>query len=289
MSDPPLEINVTAWVEKASADPVAYRQRQAVEITLNAIAATAPLNEKLYLKGGVLMGLAYGSPRQTADVDLTAAFKVDADIDTRIAGLMTSAFAPAAARLGYTDLALKVHSIRRQPRAIFETASAPALKMKVAFALRGTDQEKALLEGKTPGLIEVDISFNEVLNHFQVLRLSGGSSIRAYSLSELIAEKYRAILQQKERNRNRRQDTYDLDRLISENTLDDKMKSEIFATFKDKCRSRSIEPVRDALDDADTELRSGTDWASLKIEIGDVPDFEACYARVNAFYKALPW
>lgn len=74
MSEHLLEIDVAAWVEKARADPVTYKQRQIVEITLNAIADTAPLNEKLYLKGGILMGLAYGSPRQTADIDLTAAF-----------------------------------------------------------------------------------------------------------------------------------------------------------------------------------------------------------------------
>lgn len=43
MSDLIFKVNVAGWVEKAKDDPVAYQQRQTVEITLNAIARTAPL------------------------------------------------------------------------------------------------------------------------------------------------------------------------------------------------------------------------------------------------------
>ena len=62
MPDPRIEIDVPAWVERARNDPVAYRSRQATEIILTAIAASAALSENLCLKGGVLMGLAYDSP-----------------------------------------------------------------------------------------------------------------------------------------------------------------------------------------------------------------------------------
>ena len=65
MPEPSLKIDVAKWVENAKADPVAYRQRQTVEIVLNAIAITTPLNVQMFLKGGILMGLAYDSPGQT--------------------------------------------------------------------------------------------------------------------------------------------------------------------------------------------------------------------------------
>ncbi len=285
----PLEVDVAAWVEKAKADPVTYRQRQAVEVTLNAIAMTAPLNEKLYLKGGILMGLAYNSPRQTSDVDLTAAFTADVDIGEKIKTSIESAFPRAAAKLGYTDLILKVHSVKKEPGKIFETATAPALKMKIAFAVRGTLQEEALKAGKVPGLIEVDISFNEVLKHFQLLELTGGPELRAYSLSELMAEKYRSMLQQVYRNRNRRQDVFDLDRLLEEHKPDGALKAEILNTFIEKCRSRKIEPAPDSLDNDAVKTRSGKEWETLKLELGELPKFEACYKRVNEFYKSLPW
>ena len=289
MSKRPIEIDVAAWVEKARTDPTTYRQRQAVEITLDAIASTAPLNEHLYLKGGILMGLAYGSPRQTADIDLTAAFASDQDIDTRIQKQLAAALPRSAARLGYPDLILTIHSIKKQPKGIFETADAPALKMKVAFAVRGTPEEANLAAGKVPRLIEVDISFNEVLKHFQILELTGGAELRAYSLSELIAEKYRSILQQTIRNRYRRQDTYDLARLLAEHQPDHDLKIEILETFLAKCQSRNITPSSTSLDDPEVKKRSQSDWQTLKLEVETLPDFEACFEPVRAFYKALPW
>ncbi|CAL4869709.1 hypothetical protein MMA231_04001 (plasmid) [Asticcacaulis sp. MM231] len=286
MSDTHVEIDVAAWVDKAKADPVTFRQRQAIEITLNAIASTHPLNEELYLKGGILMGLAYGSPRQTADIDLTAGLNPDMTVDARIEALLNSAFPSVAARLGYTDLILKVHSIKKQPKKIFETAEAPALKIKIAFAVRGTDEEKTLNDGKVPRLIEVDISFNEIMNYFQILELTGGAELRAYSLSELIAEKLRSVLQQKERDRNRRQD---IDRLVAEHAPDEKLRAEILKTFVEKSRSRNIEPTINSFDDEETRARSRHDWDTLKLEIGTLPEFEDAYERVRGFYKSLPW
>jgi predicted nucleotidyltransferase component of viral defense system len=289
MSDPVLELNVAGWVERARADPIAYAQRQAVEVTLNAIAMTADLKEKLFLKGGVLMGLAYDSPRQTADIDLTAAFEVSPDIDEKIRGLLDGAFPRAAARLGYADLIIKVHSIARQPKAIFETASFPALKIKIAFARRGTPQEAALNKGIVPGKIEVDISFNEPLRQIQILGLTGGAELLAYDLVELMAEKYRAMLQQKERNRNRRQDVYDLDRLIDGREFTPEVLTRILEVFVAKCQSRNIEPTIDSLDDPEVMSRSAADWQTMQLEIGALPEFEGCYSRVSNFYRTLPW
>jgi hypothetical protein len=289
MSDPHLEINVAGWVERAKADPIAYRQRQTVEVTLNAIAMTAALNEKLFLKGGILMGLAYDSPRQTADVDLTTLFKAGPEIDAQIAELMNAAFPRAAARLGYVDLIAKVHSIKRMPKRIFEDAEFPALKIKVAFAVRGTKQEKALEEGLAPGVIDVDISFNEPLRQLQILELTGGQELKAYSLVDLMAEKYRAMLQQKERDRNRRQDVYDLNRLIESEKIDDGSRAQLLDAFIEKCRSRHIEPTAQSLDDPEIKTRSGKEWETIELEVGKLPKFEDCYATVSEFYRSLPW
>jgi Nucleotidyl transferase AbiEii toxin, Type IV TA system len=290
MSDPVIKIDVAGWVAKAKADPVAYLQRQASEITLNAIAMTAELSDKLYLKGGVLMGLAYGSPRQTADIDLTTVLQVDGDVDHVIVELLNNAFPRAAAKLGYVDLILKVHTAKRMPnRKLFEGADFPALKLKIAFARRGTRQEEALKAGKTPGVIDVDISFHEILKQMQVLELTGGAELRAYSLADLMAEKYRAMLQQKKRERNRRQDVYDLDRLITGNQFDKELRKQVFDTFMEKSRSRGIEPSRMSLQDPEIRSRSASDWDTMKLEIGELPAFDDCYRRVAEFYAEMPW
>lgn len=290
MSNPVLKIKIADWVERARPDPATYRQRQTIEIILNSIAMTVPLDVKMFLKGGILMGLVYNSPRQTSDIDLTTYLTADGDVDNEILRFLDSALPRAATALGYADLLVRTHSAKRQPAKIdFEKAEFPALELKIAYAQRGTSEETALSEGKTTNVIKLEISFNEPLYQFQVLELTGGRELRAYSLVDLIAEKYRAILQQVTRKRNRRQDVYDLDLLIEDDQIDDSCRAEILNAFIEKCHSRHIIPNRLSLDDPEIKKRSGADWDTMKLELGEVPDFEDCFARVSQFYRDLPW
>ena len=289
MSDPVLKIKVSEWVERARSDPETYRQRQAIEIILNSIAMTAPLNVEMFLKGGILMGLAYGSPRQTSDIDLTTYLALRRDVDDEILGLLDSALPNATAELGYADLVVKTHSVKCMSKEPFEKGEFPALKFKIAYARRGTKEETALSEGKITNTISLDVSFNERLRQFQVLELTGGQELLAYSLVDLIAEKYRAVLQQVPRKRNRRQDVYDLDVLIADREIDDSYRAQILDVFIEKCLSRHLNPTRISMDDPEIKRRSGTNWQTMELELGEVPDFEGCFARVSEFYRNLPW
>lgn len=289
MSEGPYPVDVAAWVERAAQDPVAHRQRRTVEIILNAIALTVPLNTKMFLKGGILMGLAYGSPRQTTDIDLTAAFAVDHNIDDTICKSLNSAFPRAAASLGYADLVVRTQSAKLRPNHIFLEAEFPALKLKIAYAARGTNEERALNQGTASSVIDVDISFNEPLKHVQILQLTGGRELYAYGLIDLVAEKYRALLQQIPRNRYRRQDVYDLDVLIRDGLTDGGTPREILEVLLEKCSARHIEPNRRSFDDSEVKSRAGRDWNTMELELDDLPDFEDCYRRVAAFYRSLPW
>ena len=290
MSDLIFKVNVAKWVEKAKADPVAYQQRQAVEITLNAIARTAPLKAKMFLKGGILMGLAYDSPRQTTDIDLTTALEVEGNVGDEVRKLLDSEFPRAAAELGYADLIVKTHSVKHLPKGKFPNANFPALKLKIASAKRRTPQERAIREGKASDvMIDVDISFNEPLPQIQVLKLTGGQDLHAYGLVDLIAEKYRAMLQQVPRRRRRPQDVYDLDRLIARNEIDEDLQAQILNALVEKCQARQLKPMSASLDNPEIKKRAGAAWQSMKLELGEVPDFEGCFACVAEFYRNLPW
>ena len=76
MSIEPRMLDVEEWVSRVAADPVAVRQRRPMEIVLHSIAQLVP-KHRLYLKGGVLMGLVHKSLRQTTDIDLTAGFDAE--------------------------------------------------------------------------------------------------------------------------------------------------------------------------------------------------------------------
>lgn len=145
------------------------------------------------------------------------------------------------------------------------------------------------MKARHSSVIDVDISFNEPLNHVQVLRLTGGRELRAYGLIDLVAEKYRALLQQIPRNRYRRQDVYDLDILIREVLADGVASGDILEALLEKSSARHIVPARLSLDDDEIKLRAGRDWNTMELELDELPDFEECYERVAAFYRSLPW
>ncbi len=176
MSDSPIKIDVARWVERARADPAIYRRRKGVQIILNALASKAPLNKKMFLKGGMLMGLAYDSPRQTVDIDLTTILEARDGADEWIRDLLNQELPRVASQLNYADLMVAAQSAKWQQRVRLEAAEFPALRIHVAYALRGTRQEKALQRGQASNIIKIDISFNERMGQIQILELPGFES-----------------------------------------------------------------------------------------------------------------
>ena len=291
MSEPVIKINIPEWIESARADKSTYHQRQVTEVILHAIAITPSLNNKLYLKGGVLMGLVYGSPRQTSDIDFSVATTESPDENTTdtFKKLLNSALLRTAAKLGYADMVVRIQSVKELPHNRYLNACFPALQLKIAYAERGSHQEERLLEGMAANIIRLDISFNEEMSEIQFLEITDGESLLAYSLIDLIAEKYRAMLEQVHRNRRRRQDVYDLDILILDPELDDEAKAKILITLIKKCQSRGIIPSLNSIDNPEIRSRSGSEWDTLELEIGEIPDFNSCFERVATFYRQLPW
>lgn len=97
----------------------------------------------------------------------------------------------------------------------------------------------------------------------------------------MIAEKYRALLQQVPRKRERRQDVYDIDFLSRSLKFDAGQKSSILEAMIEKCHSRSIYP--------DLRRRASADWASNELEVGSLPEFYCCFKNVRCLYRQLPW
>lgn len=284
-------VDIQTWIEKARADPVLFLERQATDLILNAIGAVEAFENAVFFKGGALMGIAYQSPRQTADLDFTTNLEPRENIDTAIRDALDRALVLTSARLGYPDMIAQVQSIDLRPRKeMFAQARFPAMKVKVAYARRASPQARGLARGNCPDVVEIDLSFNEPDADVQLIKLGeGGGTIRAYSLLDLIAEKLRALLQQEIRNRYRRQDIYDIALLLGQFSLSADQCRTLLGSFLKKCRARDIEPTIDFLSSPEVARRAQSEWATLSLEIGEVPPFDACFARVEAFYRGLPW
>ncbi|MCY4313703.1 MAG: nucleotidyl transferase AbiEii/AbiGii toxin family protein [Gammaproteobacteria bacterium] len=289
MSDPYTSIDIGQWVRDAAG--ATRRQREITRIILHAIAATPSLREVLYLKGGVFMGLVYDSVRLSADIDFSVADTIEPD---KSAGnILRKALDPAllraASECGHPQTVLRVQSVKGMPGNRFPDAISPALRIKIGYADRGSRQHEQLLEGMASSIVAMDVSFNETIEEIQILQISDESTLLAYSLIDMIAEKYRALLQQPSRDRYREQDVYDLDILIRDPDLDDLALGKVLKMLVIKCKSRDIDSRPDSMDDPDIRRRAHADWNTIELETGDLPDFDGCFERIRMFYRKLPW
>ncbi|WOI35369.1 nucleotidyl transferase AbiEii/AbiGii toxin family protein (plasmid) [Tritonibacter scottomollicae] len=285
-----VDVDVRAWVEAARSNPAQYRDRQVTEVVLAAIGLAPSLNTSLVLKGGAVMALAFKSNRVTADVDFTSIVE-PAGFADQIADDLNAILPQTAIRLGYLDLLCRVQTVKKMPKPLnFEEFDFPALLIRIGSAERGTGEEKRLEAGRAIRVLDIEISFRDQVYAFQELNLTGpGVAVRAFTLHEIIAEKLRALLQQPIRNRNRRQDVYDIAYLIETNKLSDKDRRSILETLIEKCRARGIEATPDSMDDPEVRRRAEVDWNTLALELDDLPPFDERFAMMRELYISLPW
>lgn len=285
-----VDVDVRGWVEAARTNPVRYRDRQVTEVVLAAIGVAPNLKQTLVLKGGAVMALAFKSERVTADVDFSA--DADPEAFAQLVVEELNALLPRTAiNLGYLDLLCRVQSVKKMPKAKnFEEHDFPALLVRIGSALRGTGEEKRFDAGQAIHVLDMEISFRDQVYAFQELSLTDARvAVRAFTLHELIAEKFRALLQQPIRNRYRRQDVYDIAFLVETNALSADDRAQILTTLIEKCRTRSIEPDIMSIDDPEILKRAQADWDTLKLELSNLPPFEERFAIVRELYVSLPW
>ncbi len=282
------EYQISNWVDSAQG-PEDTEFREAVHTILAAIASDPELCADMIIKGGILLAVRYRSHRYTKDIDFSTSKKL-AEIDPeKLEDNLNECLALMTEQLDY-ELDCKVQSCKVQP-ANKPDAKYPSIKLKIGYAYKGTPKHKRLLAKLSPDSVAIDYSLNEEMPNVEKIEITGTDGILAYTLTDLIAEKYRSILQQIKRDRIRRQDSFDLYLLMAQyNDIDDDEKRRILDSLLVKAESREIRPTPDSLDDPDIRKRSEAEYSTLADEIeGELPDFNMVYETVNDFYKSLPW
>ncbi|MEJ2406251.1 MAG: nucleotidyl transferase AbiEii/AbiGii toxin family protein, partial [Candidatus Thiodiazotropha sp.] len=248
------EQTVAAWIEEA---PKGRQRefREAVHIILSGIANEPDLKAKMVIKGGILLAIRYQSHRYTKDIDFSTSLLLG-DIDKdETAEKLDKSMALMSEAFEY-EMECRVQSCRIQP-ANKPDAQFPSIKMRIGYAYKYEAKYKRLLSGKCPTTIDIDFSLNELLPNIEEFDIGGGETITAYSLTDLIAEKLRSVLQQIKRERQRRQDIFDLFLLLNKfPDLDKHERRKIRDSLVDKALSRGIEPHRDSLKDPEIMERS---------------------------------
>jgi predicted nucleotidyltransferase component of viral defense system len=236
------------WVKSGGA-PERLQMRQAVHLILIAVSECDSIKQSMFMKGGMLMAIAYDSSRYTRDIDFsTRSAFADGD-DIKLRSEMEEALAVAVAESEY-GIDCRVQSAVLKPKS--ETnPSFPTLKVKVAYAVSdNSKRHQRLIGGMSSDVVELDFSFNETTQTTTSLQVTDGSAIFRYSLADLVAEKYRSLLQQPIRKRNRRQDVYDIHWLLQKERVElDRRKPEIKSALEQSAKARSIHISKDAIRD----------------------------------------
>lgn len=234
------EYNIEDWV--AEADTIANKEfREAVHTILASIASDATLKANMILKGGILLAIRYQSHRFTKDIDFSTEKKLGEEVTLEsLAEMLDSSMAIMVETLDY-DLDCRVQSKRLQPKKADSTF--PSIRLKIGYAYKGTKKHERLQALQSTSTISIDYSLNESTPNIDGFRLSENEDIQTYSLTDLMAEKYRSLLQQESRDRYRRQDIYDLNLIIEKfDCIDEVEKRKILDSLAIKSKARNIKP-----------------------------------------------
>ncbi len=280
-------LEIENWIRN-SPDNTAKAFRQAVHVVLLAISKSPELKSKMIFHGALLLTLQYSGLRYTKDLDFATANK-RTDIDEgAFLTEMQQSLMESSESLSY-GLACKIQSSRIKPRG--EGKNHQTLEINIGYAYKGTSDHKHLLRNNCANVLKLDYSYNEINQNIEVLELVEGTNIQAYSLSDFVAEKYRAIIQQKMRNRFRRQDAFDIYWLLVNGHLKNgDMKTKILRSLKIKADSKGVLINQHILGDKDIIRRSQTEYETMAQEIEvDLPPFKDVYKMVQDYYESLPW
>lgn len=284
-----MTTNLSEWVSLED-NPERKKTKQAIHIILKAIASEHRLHEIMILRGGVLIDLEFTSNRYTRDIDFTSTIKRKDFNENEFFEVLDDRLSQISSdELVEYGLVCRCQGYEWKPRR--NDATFPALKARIGYADRmSPGQMRRLNDGQAIHVISIDYNFNEPIFNVTVSSDEEIQTIRVYTMSEIMAEKYRAILQQEMRNRYRRQDVYDLYHLIMSRSISEGEMAEILSSLVEKCASRGIVPDVYSLDNEKIRARAADNYAQLAPEIrGSLPDFDVAYSKISEFYKSLSW
>ena len=168
----------------------------------------------------------------------------------------------------------------------------PTLQLKVGYApLTDAARHGRLSRGQATTVVAVEISYNEVITGTEWIELGDGVTVEASTLVDLVAEKYRAMLQQPIRQRVRRQDAYDLYCLLE--SRGPELRANVAAVRQAllaKCAGRGVTAAAESMRDPEVKRRSGEEYPQLANEIQrKLPAFETVWRAVREYYEGMGW
>jgi predicted nucleotidyltransferase component of viral defense system len=281
------QINLLEWVEMEK-DVNRRLLRQGMHSVIVATAEIGSEFPAMVMKGGVLMAVRYGSNRYTTDVDYSTTAHLD-EIDAEsFISVLDGKLQQVTEKLAY-DMMCRVQGHKINPAR--PDATFPTLQVNIGLARASIESEiKKLRVKMAVHKISIDYSFNEWEAETETLEVNNVPGVRAYDLTDLIAEKYRSLLQQIVRKRARYQDVYDLDYLFSVcGDIDAATRSTILEKLMKSANGKIPGLNGTELQNPAVKEKSKERYSELTSQVDNPPPFEQAYSTIANFYQQLPW
>jgi len=271
------------WTARNGLGKLEGERRFAQYAVLRAVAESRELSEALSFKGGNALDLVWHPNRSTQDLDFSRTDPGPPVEDLR--HQLATALDATAAILG---LGLRLQRLRRNPPGPGHDWA--AFEGTVGFAFPGNPREMARLRRgeSVASVVPIEISCNEVVGARNPTAIGGRFPLHICTLEDIVAEKLRAFLQQRVRNRTRAQDVLDIALLVEDDPGLDRQRIRDF--LLQKARARDIGVSREAFHDPELRHRASLDYEGLRETIrrdGRFLEFEEAMRLLLALVDEL--
>lgn len=269
------------WAQSRSVQRSEARARFAAAGVLEAIASSRPLREELFFKGGNALNFVWCPNRSTSDLDFSCRdepFSME-----RLRELLDTGLHAASRRLGTL---YAIQRFDRQPPGPDKTRV--TYEISAGYALPDDQNNRKRMQAGlySKSTVKLEISINEVVCDFSPKPLPSGHSVQVCTLEDIVAEKYRALLQQIQRDRHRPQDVLDIAVILRSG---DTLRPDYIAQFlQAKAAARDIPVHAAALDHPEIRQRASAGYSVLENTAQLFIPFDEAFALVLDFYHRLP-
>jgi predicted nucleotidyltransferase component of viral defense system len=281
----PIEFQgIGSWANEHAIPLAEARRRFAQYGILCAIATSRRLHDGLVFKGGNALDFIWHPNRSTVDLDFTAGPRIrpEDEPETWIEETLQQALNLTTTATGTH---YRVHRIRRQPPGDDKTFV--SLEARIGFAHQDQASLRQRMEAgePSPQVVPVEISLNEVLCDVVEASIDDVHNLRVCTIEDIVAEKLRALLQQKTRNRVRSQDLLDIVVVIREHHVDS---ARVGRYLLQKAEARQVSVSRSAYRDPEVIVRTAQDFDPLRSTVRHTfVEFQDALEELLAFVDSL--
>ncbi|MFZ6743521.1 nucleotidyl transferase AbiEii/AbiGii toxin family protein [Undibacterium sp. JH2W] len=284
---------IEEWVN-LSKDNTELNFRRVVHIVLHAISSHHELQPEMIMKGGILLAIIYRTGRYTKDIDFSTPkhYKEFQNGEDEFIRNLENAIKISAEILPF-GLACRIQKRELKPGS---EGNYQTLHLNIGYALKSQKNEMAKLNaGSSAKVVSIDYSFNEKVGDIGLVD-AGGEDLRTYGQLTVIAEKFRALLQQTSGNGGRRkgsprgQDIFDLHTILTEYPVNPEEYTYLLSLLISKSKDRDLIVNKNSMSNPEIKERSKQRYLQLEDEIdGVLPDFNLAFDALKKFYETLPW